>query len=146
MSLGLVQKAQVMTSMDDRSEIISYLEREGLELVPSGPGADDYAVVDRSRRAFLYQPVFTLPADLLSEYLRTMSRSYLDQPDPLREALSLTQIHAVEYLTTDHGNGRNATRALGFRRTARGDVEFFVDQDVPGVEQPEPSGDLGWGA
>lgn len=132
-------------SMDCRNEIISHLGRDGLELIPTGSG-DDYTVVYRSRRAFLYEPVFTLPADLLSEYLVTMSERYRDQPDPVLEALSLTQIHAMEYLTTDHGDGLNATRALGFRRTARGDVEFFVDQDVPDVGRPEPSADLEWGA
>jgi hypothetical protein len=73
-----------------------------------------------------------------------MSERYLNQSDPLLEALSLTQIHATEYLTTDHGDGVNATRALGFRRTARGDIEFFVDQDVPHIERPEPSSDLRW--
>jgi hypothetical protein len=128
---------------DRRNAVISYLEKEGLALIRIGSG-DDYRVVDRTRRSFLYEPIFTLPVDLLSEYLSKMSERYLNQPDPLLEALSLTQIHAMEYLTTDHGGGLNATRALGFRRTPRGDIEFFVDQDVPHVERPEPSSDLRW--
>ncbi|WP_219413096.1 hypothetical protein [Pseudonocardia nigra] len=132
--------------MDHRRAIISYLEREGLALIPTGSG-DDYRVVDPSRRAFLHgEPVFTLPADLLSEYLVEMSERYRDQPDPLGEALSLTRIHAMEYLTTDHGDGLNATMALGFRRTTRGDVEFFVEQDIPSAEFVEPSADLEWRA
>jgi hypothetical protein len=52
----------------------------------------------------------------------------------------------MEYLTTDHGNGMNATRSLGFRRTAQGDVEFFVEQDVPPFEPSDSSPDLEWGA
>jgi hypothetical protein len=130
--------------VDYRGEIIAYLEREGLALIPTGSG-DDYRVVGRTRRAFLYEPVFTLPSDLLSEYLIAMSERYRDQPDPLREALSLTKIHAMEYLTTDHGDGLNATVALGFRRTERGDVEFFLEQNVPPVSYQEPSPYLRWG-
>jgi hypothetical protein len=131
---------------DPRGGIVAALEREGLELVPTGSG-DDFRVVDRGRRAFLHgPPVFTLPADLLAEYLQDMSTRCQDQPDPLGEALSLTQIHVVEYLTTDHGDGLNATTALGFRRTSRGDVEFFLEQDVPPLGQVAPSPDLRWEA
>jgi hypothetical protein len=126
-----------------RREIISYLERQGLALIPTG-SENDYRVVGRTRRAFYYEPVFTLPVALLSEYLNAMSEDYRDQPDPLREALSLTKIHAMEYLTTDHGDGLNATTALGFRRTENGDVEFFLEQDVPPVPHREPSPDLRW--
>lgn len=131
-------------SIDYRNEIIAFLEKEGLVLTPLASG-DEYAVHGRTRRAFFHRPVFTLPADLLAEYLQKMSEKYADQQDPLLEALSLTRIHAMEYLTTDHGGGLNATTALGFRRTDRGDVEFFVDQDRPKPGTPAGSGDeLTW--
>lgn len=110
---------------DYRDEIRACLEREDLVLTRIRD-TDDYEVRGRSRRAFWYQPVFTLPADLLAEYLRKMSEHY-----GMPEALSLTKIHAAEYLTTDHGEGLNATTALGFRRTKSGEVEFFLDQDPP---------------
>jgi hypothetical protein len=128
---------------DFRGELISYLERQGLELIPTGSG-DDYRVAGRTERVFLHEPVFSLPVDLLSEYLHTMSEEYRDQPDPLREALSLTKIHAAEYLTTDHGDGLNGTTALGFRRTGDGGVEFFHELDVPPVPRRRPVPHLRW--
>jgi hypothetical protein len=93
----------------------------------------------------VHRPVLDLPADLLWDYLVEMSASCRHASDPLREALSLTKIHTLEYLTTDHGDGRNAVRALGFRRSRRGGVEFFVDKDAP--EPPRgraPQDELEW--
>ncbi|SDH55761.1 hypothetical protein SAMN05192558_111110 [Actinokineospora alba] len=110
---------------DYRDDIRTCLEREDLVL-DRIRDTDDYVVRGRSRRAFWYEPVLTLPAELLAEYLDKMSEQY-----GMPEALSLTKIHAVEYLTTDHGEGLNATTALGFRRTKSGEVEFFLDQDPP---------------
>ena len=116
--------------MDYRQEIIGYLAKhEGLVLTPIRSG-DEYVVHSVWRDAFRYSPVFTLPADLLSEYLHQCGREFPNHPDPLGEAVSMTQIHAAEYLGTDHGDGLNATVALGFRRTRAGKVEFFLDQDV----------------
>ncbi len=123
---------------DHRAEIFEFLEREGLSFERLGPG-EDYRVGSSARRMFRHEPVFTVPTDLLAEYLLAMSERCRDQPDPLREALSLTKIHAMEYLTTDHGAGFNATTALGFRRTGRGDVEFFVEQDE--ADPGSPDGD-----
>jgi hypothetical protein len=41
---------------DRRNPVISYLEKEGLTLIRIGSG-DDYRVVDRTRRSFLYEPI-----------------------------------------------------------------------------------------
>lgn len=122
---------------DQRAEILEYLAREGLTF--ECRSADTYRV--GPPHMFRSAPHFTVPPDLLDEYLRTMSKRYGDQPDPFREALSLTKIHAMEYLTTDHGGGRNATTALGFRRARSGEVEFFVEQGEPDYGPPPGNGE-----
>ncbi|MGQ0572822.1 MAG: hypothetical protein ACT4RN_01315 [Pseudonocardia sp.] len=122
-------------------QIFEFLRREGLEFERVGD-SDDYRVRGLDGRMFRFEPVFTVPADLLQEYLQRMSASYRDRPDPLGEALSLTRMHATEYLTTDHGGGCNATTSLGFRRTRRGDVEFYVEQEEPDGSAPPPGGEV----
>ncbi|MFC0437452.1 hypothetical protein [Kutzneria buriramensis] len=114
--------------MDYRREIFSYLERsEGLVFTP-GRRSDQFIVSSNSGGGFLYEPVLTVAEDLLEEYLRDYSQDLLDHPDPMADALSMTEIHMAEYLGTDHGDGLNATVALGFRRVRRGKVEFFLEQ------------------
>jgi hypothetical protein len=54
--------------------------------------------------------------------------------------------HLVEELTTDHGEGLNYVRALGYRRK-RGKAEFFVDQEIPQSRGRHPStDDMEWRA
>jgi hypothetical protein len=114
--------------MDHRREILSYLERsEGLVFTP-GHRSDQF-IVSSKAGGFRYEPVLTVAEDLLEEYLRDYSQDLRDHPDPMAEALSMTKIHMAEHLTTDHGDGLNATVALGFRRLRRGQVEFFLEQD-----------------
>jgi hypothetical protein len=128
-----------------RAELLRFLLWQGFTVEPIG--TSENLRVGSSDDSFEHRPVFVLPGDLLWEYLRDMSDSYRDEPDPLGEALSMTGIHAVEFLTTDHGDGRNALRALGFRRDPTGRVEFFEEKDLP--ERPHlsgPPGDLGWRA
>jgi hypothetical protein len=83
---------------------------------------------------------------LFQEYLQDMSRRMSDEQNPFDEALSLTRIHLVEELATDHGDGLNYVRALGYRRK-RGKVEFFVEQEIqqPG-SRTRPPEDLEWHA
>ncbi|GAA0946915.1 hypothetical protein GCM10009559_45640 [Pseudonocardia zijingensis] len=60
--------------------------------------------------------------------------------------MSLTRIHLVEELTTDHGDGLNYVSALGYRRK-RGKVEFFVEREVPEPGKAHHQGsDLEWRA
>lgn len=123
---------------DPREEILRFLEREDLTFELTGSD-DQLAVGSSSGPAFLHQSVFTVPPDLIAGYLVEMSKRFADEPDPMCEALALTKIHAMEYLTTDHGNGLNATTALGFRRNTRGQVEFYVGHNkAEPVVPPEP--------
>ena len=130
--------------LDLVAEILRDLRREGFIAEPTGT-SDDYAVRSRGD-TFAFRPVLTLPAALLSEYLEQMSRDIHDAPDPLAEALSLTMIHLGEELGTDHHEGRNYTRALGFRRGRGGRVEMFVDQDRPPIPARRPDPNLRWTA
>ena len=130
---------------DPVAEILRGLRRQGLTVEPTGSG-DDYAVRSKGADIFAYRPVLTLPAALLSEYLAQMARDIHDAPDPSAEALSLTTIHLVEELETDHHEGRNYVRALGFRRGNGGRVEMFVDQDLPDLPARRPDPDLRWEA
>lgn len=125
-------------------EVLDGLRSEGFILEPTGDG-DDYAVRSKGVDIFEYRPVLSLPAALLSEYLEQMSRDLRDDAQPLAEAVSLTTMHLVEELETDHHEGRNYVRALGFRRR-RGRVEMYVDQDLPDIPTREPDPDLRWEA
>jgi hypothetical protein len=83
---------------------------------------------------------------LFQEYLQDMSRRMSDEQNPFDEALSLTRIHLVEELATDHGDGLNYVRVLGYRRK-RGKVEFFVEQEIPQPgSRTRPPEDLEWHA
>ncbi len=46
--------------------------------------------------------------------------------------------------TADHGDGRNATTALGFRRAADGSIEFFVEDDRPSDDGAAEGESLEW--
>jgi hypothetical protein len=126
------------------TEIVAFLAEDGFVLTKQ-PGGDGY-VVDPGRGNVL-GPVLTVPPALFREYLEAMSRTLEGQPDPFAEALSLTRIHLMEELGTDHGDGRNYVRALGYRRRRDGSVEFYVDKEIPDRGQPPPpSPDLTWQA
>jgi hypothetical protein len=103
-------------------------------------------VLSPTVRQHPHEPVFTVPAALLLEYLAAMAQGLTDEPDPFAEAVSLNKIHAMEYLTTDHGRGLNATTALGYRRHRDGTVEFFHERDPDHGWDPLPAAEYGWGA
>jgi hypothetical protein len=111
----------------ERFELIDFLKSDGILLTPQD-GSDDYVVSGLFGRAFVHAPIFSLSAALLDEYLGQLAETLSGREDPRREALSLTKVHAQEYLATDHGGGANATTSLGFRREPSGSVEFFVEQ------------------
>ena len=119
--------------------VLDRLRHEGLLFERSGSG-DEYRPGPASRSRFLHDPVVTLPADVLNAYVAVQSRSYGRPPDAVTEALDTAALHVVEALTTDHGEGLNATTAVGFRTGRGGDVEFFVEQDRPPV--PPGTGDV----
>ena len=122
------------------AELVRNLAEEGLALARRGTG-DDYEVRSTDDH-FAFRPVLTLPESLLVEYLEQLD---VDGHLPL-DALSLTTVHLVEELETDHYEGRNYVRALGFRRGRRGRVEMFVDQDLPDIPYRPPNPDLMWTA
>ena len=76
---------------------------------------------------FAFEPVLTMPEALLLEYVEQLA----EDPDLPLDAFSLASIHLVEELATDHHEGRNYVRALGFRRGRRARVELFVEKDIP---------------
>lgn len=130
------------SASDTLTELVQNLAEQGLLLERLHDG-DDYEV-RATDDIFAFQPVLTMPAALLVEYVEQLGDdSYL----PLGP-LSLTTIHLVEELETDHHGGRNYVRALGFRRSRGDRVELFVEKDVPPVPYlpPDPDPDLRWEA
>jgi len=125
---------------DHREWILERLRDDQLSFVRLG-ATDEYVPDAAARARFLHRPVLTMAPDVLADYVQQLSRPYSDRPDALQEAVSMAALHVVESLTADHGDGRNTTTALGFRRTARGSVEFFVEDDRPsddGAAEGEP--------
>ena len=125
---------------DHREWILECLRDDQLPFVRLG-ATDEYVSDAAARARFLHRPVLTMAPDVLADYVQQLSRPYSDRPDALQEAVSMAALHVVESLTADHGDGRNTTTALGFRRTARGSVEFFVEDDRPsddGAAEGEP--------
>lgn len=140
------REAEVTQSGRDLvAEVLRNLPRQGFIAEPTGSG-DDYTVRSRGVDTFAFRPVLTMPAALLDAYLEQMSHDIHDAADPLDEALSLTLVHLEEELATDHHEGRNYVRALGFRRGRGGRVELFVDQDLPDLPPRAPDPDLRWEA
>jgi hypothetical protein len=122
------------------AELLRNLAEQGLRLVRRGTG-DDYEV-HSADGLFAFRPVLTLPESLLAEYVDQVRRDTSLPIDPL----DLTTIHLVEELETDHHEGRNYVRALGFRRGRAGQVSLFVEKDVPPVPYRPPDPDLVWTA
>ena len=122
------------------AELVRELEEEGPLLERRGD-SDDYDVRSTGGE-FALQPVLTMPESLLVEYVEQLA----EDPDLPLDALSLASVHVVEELTTDHHEGRNYVRALGFRRGRRGRVELFVEKDVPPIPHRPPDPDLQWTA
>lgn len=121
--------AEVLAELDAVGFAVS---RDGIGYVVSSKAGDDLA----------FTPRLTLSEELLSEYLAAASGGVSDS----RYAFSLAKLNLVEELTTDHLDGVNYVRALGYRRSRRGGVEFFVDVEAPDVSRTEPSDDLEWRA
>lgn len=125
--------------------IVGYLRESGFD-VERAPVRDAFVVRSYRGTAFPLAPVLTIPPTLFREYLEDMGGRMRGEQDPLSEALSLTKIHLVEELATDHGDGLNYVRALGYQRK-RGKVEFFVDQEIPGPgHRQSASAELEWRA
>lgn len=119
--------------------VLAELDAVGFAVSRAGAG---YVVSSRSGDDLAFQPFLSVSEELLREYLEAATGGRSDD----RETLSLMKLNLVEELTTDHLDGVNYVRALGYRRSKRGDVEFFVDQEIPEVGRPEPSVDLEWRA
>jgi hypothetical protein len=132
------------TQHDPVAEIVRSLRAQGFTVEPTGHG-DEY-VLGSDDGTLARRPLLSLPPDLLSEYLEQTGRNYRDAADPLAEALSLTMVHLIEELETDHHEGRNYVRALGLRRDPHGRVELFVEQDLPDVPRRPFDADLEWRA
>lgn len=127
-----------MDATDAVKVILEWLQEEGLHFERVGD-SDAYEPVAAARDRFVRFPVLSLPGEVLDEYVRTV-----DAPG-IATARHRAALHVVEMLTTDHGDGRNATVAIGFRRGADGRAEFFVERDLPGP--PDPVGEpLEWTA
>jgi hypothetical protein len=123
MADGTVDKNDLVDS------IIVYLRESGFVVEPAS-SRDGFVVRSYRGTAFPLTPTLTIPPAVFQEYLQDMSERMSDEQNPFDEALSLTRIHLVEELATDHGDGLNYVRALGYRRE-RGKVKFFVDQEIP---------------
>ncbi|MFC5995057.1 hypothetical protein ACFQE5_12625 [Pseudonocardia hispaniensis] len=127
-----------------RSELLRFLEGDGFTFTAI-ESTESLEVGSDIENHFRDTPVFDLPADLLREYLELQGRRYYAHyPDPMAEALSMTQIHAMGALGSVSGDCGNLVRRLGFRRTEDGDVEFFVEK---GPTPPPPDygeGEFGW--
>ena len=122
--------------------IIVSLERERLDVKRDG----DTLSIGAVSGAFAFSPVVRLPADLLLDYLRQPSTYSWPVTDPEAEALSLLEIHLVEELTTDHGEGRNYVRTVGLQRGRGGRVALVTDKDVPPLSRRAPDPNLEWRA
>ena len=118
--------------------VLDRLRHEGLTFERSGSD-HEFRPADVSRSRFLHVPVLSLPPDIVNAYLKSQDRPRGPSPDSVTEAVELTAMHVVESLTTDHGDGLNATTAVGFRRGPGGSAEFFVEVDrmpsSPGVDE-----------
>ena len=125
--------------------VLAHLRESGFVIEPA-PVRDAFVVRAYGGTPFPLTPTLVIPPGLFREYLEGMGAQMSDEQDPFGEALSLTKVHLVEELATDHGDGLNYVRALGYRRK-RGKVEFFVDQDIPQQGGRHPSSpDLEWQA
>jgi hypothetical protein len=139
MANGTVDKNDLVDS------IIGYMRESGF-VVERASVRDTFVVRSYRGTGFPLTPVLTIPPAVFHEYLQDMSERMTDEQNPFDEALSLTRIHLVEELATDHGDGLNYVRALGYRRK-RGKAEFFVDQEIPHPGSRHPSAeDLEWRA
>jgi hypothetical protein len=128
--------------------LVSLLRRlsdEGFVFEPI-EGGGGYRFESRHGTMLPLRPVLTVSEETFDEYLDAMSHDLREMPDPRAEALSLTKIHVVEELSTDHGDGLNYVRALGYRRGRGGRVEFFVDQEIPEPRDVPAPGTYEWRA
>lgn len=110
--------------------ILSRLKSEGLTFFRSD-GGPDYHLDEASRSRFVHIPVLRLPSDAIDTYLVAQGRGSGRSADGPTDALDMVVLHVVEALTADHGDGLNATTAVGFRYGADGSAEFFVDVERP---------------
>jgi hypothetical protein len=125
--------------------VVTYLRESGFAIEPA-PVRDAFVVRAYRGTPFPLTPTLVIPPALFREYLEHMADRMGDEQDPFGEAMSLTKVHLVEELATDHGDGLNYVSGLGYRRK-RGKVEFFVDQEIPRPGQrPPASADLEWRA
>ncbi len=127
--------------------IIHHLEEREFVIEP-GSISGEYIVTANGDTELPLRPKLSLSNEVLSEYLAAMSQHHQDEPDPVLEALSLTEIHIEEQLAKVDLDGHNHAKGLGFRRGAEGQAEWFVERDEPAgaVEFSEPSADLVWQA
>ncbi|MFI0468702.1 hypothetical protein ACH347_31870 [Saccharopolyspora sp. 5N102] len=117
---------------DPETALVRFLRERGFAVEAGGPG--NYRVTAHGGTPLPFRPRLSLPGHLLTRYLDELDRT----PGATAglSALSLTEIHLEEALTTAGVDGRNRTTAVGVRR-ARGVVEWFWHREAaPGDEVP----------
>ncbi len=132
---------------DYEAIVVDYLAERWFVIEPgSAPG--DYVVTANGDKELPLRPRLSLENRLLSEYLTAMGEDYPDEPDPVLEALSLTEIHIEEELDTVDPDGHNHATALGVRRGSKGKAEWFAERAEPdsSAERIQPSEHLVWQA
>lgn len=132
---------------DYETTVVHYLAQRQFA-IETGSAPGDYIVTADGDKELPLRPRLSLANQVLSEYLSAMSEDYLDKPDPMLEALSLTEIHIEEELATVDLDGQNYAKALGVRRDPKGKAEWFAERSEPDLsaERLQPSEDLIWQA
>ncbi|MEU6270364.1 hypothetical protein [Saccharopolyspora shandongensis] len=106
---------------DPAMALVRFLRERGFTVEASGPG--NYRVTALGGTPLPFRPRLWLPGDLLTQYLDELDRT----PGATAglSALSLTEVHLEEALTSAGVDGHNRTTAVGVRRAPRGVVEWF---------------------
>lgn len=127
--------------------IFSFLEEGGFRFTPHGKG-HAYKLLPSADKSHPLGAVLVIPPVELDEYAEKVkdSSTVRGGRDPEEDALGIIALNILEEISVDHGDGRNYTRSLGFRRR-NGAVEFFVDSfPPPVVGEWDPDSPLEWTA
>lgn len=129
---------------DGRLEwLFDYLRGSGFELERHGKG-DSYRISPPEGKTHPSSPVLFASSADFDEYVEQLLAASKGGSGE-EEALGTVSLNVLEELSTDHGDGYNFVRSLGFRRH-RGRVEFFVDSNPPEPGAFDPDSPLAWTA
>ncbi|WP_214370903.1 hypothetical protein [Pseudonocardia sp. H11422] len=123
--------------------LFEYLRGSGFELERHGKG-DSYRVTSPEGKTHPLNPVLVVNATDLDDYVEQLL-SGAKGGSGEEEALGMVSLNVLEELSTDHGDGYNFVRSLGFRRRKER-VDFFVDSSPPEPGEFDPSSPLAWTA